>query len=93
MKETEKYISYQVMTNNLILTKPYYDIKGNKLIELKIKNLFHPYVSFNINSNLNYNITKIIFLSHFLKIKNFILKIKMEKLWVRLIDKKWTIFY
>ncbi len=25
MKETEKYISYQIMTSNLILTKPYYD--------------------------------------------------------------------
>ncbi|QJU61089.1 hypothetical protein [Spiroplasma citri] len=45
MKETEKYISYQVMTNNLILTKSYYDIKGNKWIELRIKNLLYPYAS------------------------------------------------
>lgn len=50
MKETEKYISYQVMTNNLILTKPYYDIKGNKWIELRIKNLLYPYANININS-------------------------------------------
>ncbi|WFG98267.1 hypothetical protein M1770_09560 [Spiroplasma citri] len=58
MKKTEKYISYQVMTNNLILTKPYYDIKGNKWIELRIKNLLFPYASININSKyfkLQYN--------------------------------------
>ncbi|QJU61824.1 hypothetical protein [Spiroplasma citri] len=58
MKETEKYISYQVMTNNLILTKPYYDIKGNKWIELRIKKLLYPYASININSKyfkLQYN--------------------------------------
>ncbi|WFH00204.1 hypothetical protein M1771_09570 [Spiroplasma citri] len=50
MKETEKYISYQVMTIILILSKSYYDIKGNKWIDLRIKNLLYHYASININS-------------------------------------------
>ncbi|WP_342263129.1 MULTISPECIES: hypothetical protein [unclassified Spiroplasma] len=58
MKETEKYISYQIMTSNLILTKPYYDNKGIKWIELRIKDLLYHYASININNKyckLQYN--------------------------------------
>ncbi|WP_374696022.1 hypothetical protein [Spiroplasma endosymbiont of Polydrusus formosus] len=90
MKETEKYISYQVMTNNLILTKPYYDIKDNKWIELRIKNLLYPYVRININIKyfkLQYNKDYcfiIIFRNQNFYIKNKDGKIEGEISWEKL---------
>ncbi|WP_342276683.1 hypothetical protein [Spiroplasma endosymbiont of Nebria brevicollis] len=93
MKETEKYISYQIMTSNLIFTKPYYDNKGSKWIELMIKDLLYPYASININNkycNLQYN-KEYCFILIF-KNQNFYTKLKMAKLRVRLIEKNCTLF-
>lgn len=90
MKEIGKYISYQIMTNNLILTKPYYDNKGSKWIELRIKDLLYPYASININNKyckLQYNKEYcfiIIFKNQNLYIKNKDGKIEGKVNWEKL---------